>query len=289
KLSEPDGGFTGVPDADQFGASTAALGDLDGDGIADLAVGAPEDDDGSSNRGAVWILFLNADGTVKSHQKLSSSTLAELGEELGTGDRFGSALASLGDLDGDGVTDLAVGAPLDDDGGANRGAVYVLFLNADGTVQDHQKISDLDGGLSAALENDDNFGAAVATPGDLDGDGTPDLAVGAPGDDDGGTDRGAVYVLFLNADGTVKSEQKISDTVGGFTGTLDDGDGLGASAASVGDFDNDGTADLVVGAHLDDDGGTDRGAVYVLLLDTDGTVKAHRKISSTEGDFFGAL
>ena len=58
----------------------------------------------------------------------------------------------------------------------------------------------------------------MAALGDLDGDGVGDLAVGAPRDDDGGTDRGAVWVLFLNTDGTVKSHQKISDTEGGFTG-----------------------------------------------------------------------
>jgi hypothetical protein len=59
--------------------------------------------------------------------------------------------------------------------------------------------------------------------GDLDGDGVGDLAVGADLDDDGGLDRGAVWILFLNPNGTVKSHQKISDTQGGFTGTLDEG------------------------------------------------------------------
>ena len=63
------------------------------------------------------------------------------------------------------------------------------------------------------------FGVSVDSLGDLDGDGVGDLAVGALGDDDDGTDRGAVWVQFLNADGTVKAHQKISDTQGGFTGT----------------------------------------------------------------------
>jgi hypothetical protein len=82
-------------------------------------------------------------------------------------------------------------------------------------------------------------------------------------------------VLFLNTDGTVKSQQKISDTEGGFTGTLDDNDRFGWSAASLGDLDGDGVTDLAVGAMLDDDGGTDcgsppacdRGALWVLFLD----------------------
>ena len=98
---------------------------------------------------------------------------------------------------------------------------------------------------------------SVASLGDLDGDGVGDLAVGAFGDGRRGlTDRGAVWVLFLNTDGTVKSHQKISDTQGGFTGILDDDDRFGISAASLGDLDGDGVGDLAVGAHFDDDGGT---------------------------------
>ena len=114
----------------------------------------------------------------------------------------------------------------------------------------------------------------MAGIGDGDGDGINDLAVGARNDDDGGTDRGAVYVLFLNADGTVKAEQKISDTTGGLATSLDNDDRIGRSVAGVGDLDGDGIIDLIVGTYSDDDGGTDRGAVYVLhltgLVDSDG-------------------
>ena len=74
KISSTQGGFTGILEfLDSFGVSVASLGDLDGDGVGDLAVGAEGDDDGGigffAERGAVWILFLNTDGTVKSHQK----------------------------------------------------------------------------------------------------------------------------------------------------------------------------------------------------------------------------
>ncbi|MCP4303843.1 MAG: hypothetical protein GY788_02975, partial [bacterium] len=153
--------------------------------------------------------------------------------------------------------------------------------SADGTVAAEQKISDTAGGLTAILDDSDLFGRSTASIGDLDGDGIVDIAVGALADDDGGTGRGAVYVLFLNADGTVKAEQKISSTMGGLTGPLDDNDGFGWSVAGVGDVDGDGIVDVAVGADGDDDGGTGRGAVYVLFLNADGTVKAEQKISST--------
>ncbi len=133
KISETAGGFGGVLDADDlFGFSVAALGDLDGDGIEDLAVGAPSDDDGGFDQGAVWILFLNANGTVSSEQKISA-TAGCFGGVLVGGDLFGSSVAALGDLDGDGIEDLAVGAIWDDDGGTNQGAVWILFLCPDTT------------------------------------------------------------------------------------------------------------------------------------------------------------
>ncbi len=291
KISDTAGSFGGVLDnSDIFGhVGIASLGDLDGDGITDLAVGAVRDDDGGTDRGAVWILFLDSDGTVKAEQKISD-TAGGFGGVLDNSDFFGSGLASLGDLDGDGITDLAVGAGSDDDGGTNRGAVWILFLDSDGTVKAEQKISDTAGGFGGVLDNIDSFGQiASANLGDLDGDGITDLAVSAVGDDDGGTDRGAVWILFLDTDGTVKAEQKISDTVGGFGGVLDNVDFFGSALASLGDLDGDGITDLAVGARNDDDGGTNRGAVWTLFLDTDVTVNAEQKISDTAGGFGGVL
>ena len=289
KISDTQGGFTGVlSDFDSFGVSAASLGDLDADGVGDLAVGAYNDDDGGPDRGTVWILFLNTDGTVKFHQKISDTQGGFTGT-LDHGDRFGSSVASLGDLDGDEAADLVVGAHADGDGGTHRGAVWVLFLNTDGTVKSHQKISDTQGGFTGELDNQDFFGGSVVSLGDLDGDGVGDLAVGAVGDTDGGANRGAVWILFLNADGTVKSHQKISATEGGFTGNLDDGDSFGTSLAALGDLDGDSVSDLGVGAPRDGDGGFSRGAMWVLFLNPNGAVKTHQKISDTQGGFTGIL
>ena len=185
KISPTKGNGPPLRTSDHFGR-VASLGDLDGDGVVDLAVGAFLDDDGGFDRGAVWILFLNRDGTVNRHQKISSTTGG--GPPLNDGDHFGVRVASLGDLDGAGpsVLALAVGALRDDDGGFNRGAVWILFLNSDGTVNSHQKISSTTGG-GPPLNDGDEFGISVASRDDLNGDGVGDLAVGAWRDDDGGT------------------------------------------------------------------------------------------------------
>ncbi|MCH8151057.1 MAG: FG-GAP repeat protein [Planctomycetes bacterium] len=302
KISDTEGGFTGtLDDDDLFGRSVAFLGDLNGDGVGDLAVGANGDDDGGLDRGAVWVLFLNTDGTVKSYQKISDTQGGFTGT-LDTSDNFGRSVASLGDLDGDGVGDLVVGADGDDDGaGSGLGAVWILFLNTDGTVKSHQKISATQGGFTGTLDGQDRFGMSVASLGDLDGDGVGDLAVGANGDDDGSgrlcddpfaCNQGAVWVLFLNPNGTVRTHQKISAIEGGFTGTLDEDDNFGWSAASLGDLDGDGVGDLAVGAWGDDDGcelNCNRGAVWILFLNTDGTIKTHQKISDTQGGFAGTM
>ncbi len=289
KISDTEGSFTASLDnSDHFGLSVSALGDLDGDGVGDLAVGAYLDDDGGTDRGAVYVLFMQTDGTVKSFQKISDTAGSFTGT-LDDGDLFGVSVAALGDLDGDGVIDLAVGADYDDDGGADRGAVYVLFMQTDGTVKSFQKISDTEGSFTATLDNIDYFGRSLAALGDLDGDGVADLAVGACADDDGGYDHGAVYVLFMKTDGTVKSFQKISDTEGNFTATLSYSNTIGTSVSALGDLDGDGVADLAMGAPEDDDGGQDRGSVYILFMKTDGTVKSYQKISDTAGNFTGDL
>jgi PKD repeat protein len=283
KISATSGGFTAqLEEMDQFGRSIVNLGDLDGDGVSDLLVGAHTDDDGGLDQGSVYVLFLHPNGFVKSWQKISDLE-GNFGGHLDKGDQFGRAAANLGDLDGDGVVDVAVSSNYDDDGGTNKGAVYVLFLNTDGTVKASQKISSTTGGLPVTMNLHDEFGRSLTCLGDLDGDGVVDLLVGTPEDDEGGTNTGAMHVLFLNPNGTVKGYHRISKFTEGLA--IKPGDWFGFCSANLGDFDGDGVVDVAVGAVLDDDGGVNQGSCWILFMNPDGSVKESHEIDELEGGF----
>ena len=182
--------------------------------------GAPNDDDGA-DIGCVYNLFLDRTGSVQGFEKISNTagtlTPGNVGTPIDSGDLFGQAASNIGDLDNDGLLELAVGAPGAD---GEAGAVWLLSLRAGGTVMRRTVIStpDLPPGT---LDAGDGFGGRhVANIGDLDGDGIDEIAVGAFRDDDGGTDQGALYTLFLNEDLSVRETQKISSLDGGFSGPI---------------------------------------------------------------------
>ncbi len=283
KISATAGGFTAIlEDGDEFGRAVGAPGDVDNDGTPDLLAGAAGDDDGGSDRGAFYVLFLNPDGTVRDHEKTSSDSALFAGL-LGNGDEFGRSFACLEDLDGDLVGDIAVGTPGDDDAGANAGAVYVVFLNADGSAKSQVKISEAQAGFTGNLVPNDGFGFSVGNVGDLNGDGVPDLGVGATGTDVGGNGTGGLWLLGMTTSGTVLGFERVTNARG-LTGQLDPGDQFGYDVVGIGDIDFDGVPDLAASAALDDDGGPNRGAVYVLLMNLGGTVKSFQKISASQGN-----
>ena len=236
----------GVPGKeDHLGVSVALVGDVDGDGQPDLAVGAREDDDEATNAGAFYVL-----------RSTDSHSVDDAHADM----YLGNTVSRAGDVDGDGQDDLVVGAQGDADNGTGAGAVYVYLGTPLGIDTDTEvKLTASDG------EADDAFGWSAVGAGDLDADGYDDIAVSATGDDDGGTDAGAIYVYYGSSDGISRSsEDKLTASDGAA------GDAFGSSLSAAGDLDADGYDDLIVGAPYDDDAGTDAGAAYVYLGSSDG-------------------
>jgi gliding motility-associated-like protein len=287
KISSSVGGFTGtLANGDGFGSGANGIGDIDNDGVPDIAVSAALDDDGSTNAGAIWILFMKRDGSVRAQQKISA-TQGGFSGTITNGNYFGNRVVPIGDLNSDGIPDIAVSHHFDNTFNTRAGAIWILFLNLNGTVKSYQKITSGIGGFAASLQSDDRFGFGLECIGDFDKDGIVDLIAGAQEDKDAGTARGAFYILYLKSNGTVKGYNKISATQGNFGGSLKSIDRFGFSLTSPGDINGDGVIDFVVGARDDADGGTYRGAIWILFMNANGTVNSYQKNSSTSGNLTG--
>ena len=282
-----------------YGYALDSIGDLNGDTVNDVVVGAYTEWVGSYMCGTAYIVFLQVDGTVLSNQRLSHQGGGGFTGSLASSGGFGVSTSHLGDINGDGLPDVAIGQHRDDDGGdLDSGTVHVVFLQADGTALSQQPISDTLGDFTGELDAYDYFGISCGLAGDVNADGTNDLVVGAYGDDDGLssshfiTDAGAVYLIFLSPTGTSLSHQKISSFVGGFTGVLDTGDGFGRSGASVNGLLNLSYTDseqLAVGSYFDPDGGDGAGALFIIFLNNIGECESHQKISATHGNLTALL
>jgi hypothetical protein len=247
------------------------MGDVTGDGLADLFVGAPYADADDSDGGAVYFVA-GAPSSDASLVSLPRWTGANAGNQLGT------AVAAGGDLDGDGIGDLLVGAPYLDAGGEGGGGAYLLLGPLDGS----ESLADADARVLGDDAND-FAGAALAFAGDVDGDGAEDLLVGAFGDDTSGIDAGTAAVFY----GRPAGDRYLSTADARLTGETT-GDFAARSVAAVGDLDGDGFGDVAVSAHYRDGSA---GAAYVMAGPVYGLVSlataTARLFGEAGGDFAG--
>jgi len=277
EIDNDDGNIT-LDNGDLFGYQIEAIGDLDNDGVIDLATIKFSDDTGEANVGSILILFMNENGSVKgTNEIIMDNTAGNLAGCLGAAslNRDNGSLEQLafvGDLDNDGEPTLALGANSNDHytgGGVivDSGAVYMLELNSDGTVDNCVLITEDNGGFAPAdgvyLQNAAaNFGwPLIAT--DLNGDGQNELIVGAGTESN---DNTALWPLFLSATGTVASHPAVPIT--GATIGIDGGSEYIDDGASI-----SGTK-IVVSNQDDGDGG---GSVFIVNLSSTGAF-----VSSTE-------
>jgi hypothetical protein len=251
---------------DFFGAVLAA-GDLNGDNRDDLVVGVPGEDIGSAvAAGRVYVVNGGGGGLQVGAPPLRLDQTKAVPGKPGDFDAFGAALAT-GDLDGDGVDDLAVGAPGESAGMAGAaGVVHVFYGSASGAARPGVLLRADAGGIGS-VAGGDLFGAALAV-GDVDLDGAHELAVGVPGRDVAGVrDSGAVAVIDGAAAGAAVTGVTLDAAV--LPGDPFRNAELGFALA-MGDFNGDGDTDLAIGAP-GDRVGKRRGAGAVVVVGGDPT------------------
>ncbi len=221
------------------------IGDLDGDGIGDLVLGAPYHDTHGGDAGAVYVV----PGPVLGQQTLDASTRLA-GEQAQ--ERAGSAVAWVDDMDGDGFAELIVGVERATGSHDDSGAVYVVAgpVTGGGDLADHVRLDGVSGNAFA--------GASVAAAGDVDGDGVADFLVGAPNSSASEASGGQAW-LWL---GPVTADADLDEADGGFRAVAAS-DEAGTSVSSAGDLNFDGYDDVAIGAPGHDAAGGNHGAVFV--------------------------
>ncbi|MGE4157460.1 MAG: beta strand repeat-containing protein, partial [Hydrogenophaga sp.] len=264
--------INGQAAGDASGHSVSSAGDVNGDGLADLIVGAFGAD---GNAGRSYVVFGKTGGTAV---ELSGITAGDTDgfaiNRQSAGDRSGWSVSSAGDVNGDGLADLIVGARFGDPATrTDAGRSYVVFGKTGGTAVELSTIAagSTGGFVINGQAASDESGWSVSSAGDVNGDGLADLIVGARLSDPttGGSNAGRSYVVFGKTGGTAVELSAIeAGTGGGFViNGQSAGDQSGASVSAAGDVNGDGLADLIVGAYASDPA-TDRqdaGRSYVIF------------------------
>ena len=269
QMNDNGGGFviSGVTTDDQSGISVSGAGDVNGDGFDDLIVGANlADSNGLSDSGASYVVFGKTDG--------NAVALSEIGGNAGfvlngvaMGDISGFSVSAAGDVNGDGLDDIIVGAPFVGPNGSLRGASYLVFGKTDGNAVELSDIADNAGFVLNGVAENDLSGFSVSGAGDVNGDGLDDLIIGTF---IANNSSRASHVVFGKTSGDSVELSDIADNAG-FLINGSANERSGASVSGAGDINGDGLDDIIIGAfQASSNGNTNSGASYVVFGKADG-------------------
>ncbi|HEX2607684.1 MAG TPA: FG-GAP-like repeat-containing protein, partial [Flavisolibacter sp.] len=268
--------LTGVADQTSFGGQASALmgysvapaGDVDGDGYGDVIVGVRGY---NSDQGAAFLYKGSPNGLLT-----GSAIQLFMPAGLGTSVWFGASVSSAGDVNGDGYSDLIIGAPRvgTNAGITGPGAIFIYY----GSPAFSAATAPATTIIQPASQNGSFFGVRVALAGDLNGDGFSDVAVGANTYFNAGNREGGVFVYYGTAAG-ISNATPFTVLTEGQTDAE-----FGWAVASAGDVDGDGLDDLVVGAHRWDNGLLDEGRLFLYYGDAANPLTARPRLSIRSAD-----
>ena len=283
--------INGTVASDYSGWSVSAAGDVNGDGYADVIVGAHQADPNGTSSGRSYVVFGKPGG--------GSIDLANVNNGVGgfaiqgerTGDLSGYSVSSAGDVNGDGLADVIVGSPEGDSSGLfGDGRSFVVFGKTSGTAVQLTNISNGVGGFAiGGIFSNTDIGYSVSSAGDINGDGLADLLVGAPEmtlSTSEGYRTGQTYVVYGKANGSAVT---VSTGMASSLGFAISGEGYqdltGRIVSAAGDVNGDGLADLMISANTRNvDGYPLAGRTYVILGSTGGAFKTAVDLMGTTGD-----
>jgi hypothetical protein len=247
----------------QFGNSVSSAGDVNGDGFSDVIVGAPGFSNGEAFEGRAFVYHGSATGL--------STTPSWTAESNQAGARFGWSVSSAGDVNGDGFSDVIVGAHRFDNTELDEGRVFVYHGSASG-------LSTTPSWTAESNQVGAQFGNSVASAGDVNGDGFSDVIVGARFFDNGETDEGRAFVYHGSATGLSTSANWTAES-------NQVGARFGWSVSSAGDVNGDGFSDVIVGAYGFSNGEDFEGAAFVYHGSVTGlSTSANWTVESNQGN-----
>ena len=287
-----DHGANDAPDlcgGDWTAHSVNTAGDVDGDGLDDILVCAYRSDDPSYDAGKAFLVRASSLGGGSGTLDLADADVHFLGEA--SLDRMSHSITSAGDVDGDGLQDVMMGAYGNSEVALNAGKAYVfLATSLDGA--DRLSVSAADFSLLGEAEGDQ--AGYITSPGmDMDGDGLGDMLVASLRNKDGGSGlapsgedgAGKIYVVMASELPEVGGVMSLSDVERSWMGQAG-GDAVGYGTHGIGDVDGDGLGDFITGAFGNDDAAENAGKVHVVTAASMAT-PGRRSLVAADYGFLG--
>ena len=260
-VDQADAVFVGEHVSDYAGYYVSTAGNVNGDGYDDLLVTCPECDYGSQDSGQVYLILGRAAADWGNSFDLGDADASFVGEA--PGDRVGRSASGVGDVNGDRSADFLIGSIANNQGGVDAGQSYLILGRAAADWGMRYSLSLADASFVGQAMGDES-GRRVAEAGDVNADGYADFLIGASRNDQAGTDAGKAYLILGRAAADWGMDYPLSQADASFVGEQA-GDQAGRRVSGVGDFDQDGRADFVVGAPHNDRAAETAGAAYLIL------------------------
>ena len=292
--------INGINAGDRSAISVSNAGDINGDGIDDLIIGAyGADPNGIRDAGQSYVVFggidVGSSGTLELSDLDGSNgfVLNGINGDNFSGDYSGRSVSNAGDINGDGIDDLIIGAyGADPNGIRDAGQSYVVFGGIDVGSSGTLELSDLNGSNGFTIngiDEDDFAGISVINAGDVNNDGIDDVIIGSVNvDSNGNSDVGQSYVVFGSIDVGSSGTLELSDLDGsnGFAINsidFDEENRFSLSASNAGDINGDGIDDFIIGAGIADTNANNSGQSYVIFGGIDVGSSGTLELSDLDG------